>query len=936
MSQNKALQMDPHDSRVVTEYSAKQGSSGFSCGYWPGMDTARMLLTLKQGLRSLEDYIQEYLDLAHFSDLPDCMLIDFFCEGINQPLKSRLIREGPRSSLSQFMDYALLTVGSAFTVGVDEERDTAPVTEMADAPECTHKMADTTTHRHFSVDVKEPSQVPADVKEPSEVTADVKEPSQVPADVKEPSQVTAIVKGPSQVTTDVNESSQATVDCHESSQATVDRRESGQVTVDRRESSQVTFDRRESSQVTADVKKPRQVTAIVKEPSQVTADVNEPSQATVDRHESIHLTADQPESHHVTADQPESHHVTADQPESHHVTADQPESHHVTADQPESHHVTADQPESLHVSALQPESLHVSALQPESLHVSALQPESLHVSALQPESLHVSALQPESLHVSALQPESLHVSALQPESLHVSALQPESLHVSALQPESLHVSAEMPESVTPRDLRSVLRVPCLVSSVRDAPLVSARAAGIPKPTHFSPPVPELIPLPVVLPTMGIALWCIWAAYTTTEILETAAATKMSPEVAADAAEPPGVVVHAAVFPEAMPAAVSPEVAADAAEPTEAAVLLLIPCMVVAPSNALAACQVTVKGTITEFSASVETQDGTAVEPLEVAASTAEPPEVSVVSTYQLSPCPVTAKEAVCELSPCPVTAKEAVCELSPCPVTAKEAVCELTPCPVTAKDAVCELSPCPVTAKEAVCELSPCLVTATETGFEPLNPPIMSPEFIGDFLVFSAMDALSVSCVSMFPRSQSLPWSSGPSVPPWRSSALSPPPWWAPVPSAPPWWAPVPSAPPWCSGLPALPQPPVSPLPHGPGPPSLPLFRLRSTAILDCIRASGSRSLGGGGYVTNPVHAIPFTHHQRSLVHHIDSYTTLLLPFTIELHFPSSTALTQLFALITLTPENSHTITITQSHTLYKPWTSSCSRPSIVLCLSLS
>ncbi len=305
--------------------------------------------------------------------------------------------------------------------------------------------------------------------------------------------------------------------------------------------------------------------------------------------------------------------------------------------------------------------------------------------------------------------------------------------------------------------------------------MSARAAGIPKPTHFSPPVPELIPLHVVLPTMGIALWCIWAAYTTTEILETAAATKMSLEVAADAAEPPGVVVHAAVFPGATPAAVSPEVAADAAEPTEAAVLPLIPCMVVAPSNALAACQVMVKGTITELSASVETQDGTAVEPLEVAASTEEPPEVSVVSTYQLSPCPVTAKEAVCELSPCPVTAKEAVCELSPCPVTAKKAVCELLPCPVMVKEAVCELSPCPVTAKEAVCELSPCLVTAmepvsepllrsgpadravpelssclvtaTETGFEPLNPPIMSPEFIGDFLVFSVMDALSLVCL---------------------------------------------------------------------------------------------------------------------------------------------------------------------------------------------
>ncbi len=105
--------------------------------------------------------------------------------------------------------------------------------------------------------------------------------------------------------------------------------------------------------------------------------------------------------------------------------------------------------------------------------------------------------------------------------------------------------------------------------MRDAPLVSACAAGIPKPTHFSPPVPELIPLHVVLPTMGIALWCIWAAYTTTETLETAAATEMSPEVAADAAEPP-----------------------------EAAVLASAPCMVVAPSNVLSACHVTVKETVT--------------------------------------------------------------------------------------------------------------------------------------------------------------------------------------------------------------------------------------------------------------------------------------------------------------------------------------------------
>ncbi len=96
--------MDPHVSRLVnpvTEYSAKQGSSGFPNEHWSGMDTAALLLGLKQGTRSLEGYITEYLALANGSDLPDCMLIDFFCDGLNQPLKAKIIHNGPRLSLSQ-------------------------------------------------------------------------------------------------------------------------------------------------------------------------------------------------------------------------------------------------------------------------------------------------------------------------------------------------------------------------------------------------------------------------------------------------------------------------------------------------------------------------------------------------------------------------------------------------------------------------------------------------------------------------------------------------------------------------------------------------------------------------------------------------------------------------------------------------------------------
>ncbi len=122
------------------------------------MDTTRILFALKQGPRSLENHVREFLAIAHYSDLPDIVLIEIFCDGINQPLKSKLRREGPRSSLAHFLDYALLTVGSLFTVGfAEDERDTASVTEMADAPEGTHKMAVTTTHRHVSADRHESS-----------------------------------------------------------------------------------------------------------------------------------------------------------------------------------------------------------------------------------------------------------------------------------------------------------------------------------------------------------------------------------------------------------------------------------------------------------------------------------------------------------------------------------------------------------------------------------------------------------------------------------------------------------------------------------------------------------------------------------------------------------------------------------------------------------
>ncbi len=281
---------------------------------------------------------------------------------LNEPIKSCLPEGKFNCSLNDFMDYALLCADSLFTVGVaEEERDTASVTEMADAPECAHKMASTA------------------------------EPDRKMADTTTARYITAVN----------HESIQTTVDSHESSQVTVDHHESGQVTIDHRESSQVTVDLYESGEITLDH--------------------HESSQVTVNLHESSHVSTDR------------------------HL----PESLHVSADHPEPRHVTADQPESCHVL-----------------------------------------------------------------------------------------------SATPRYSRSVLLYPSLISSVSDAQLMSAHAAGIPKPAHFNPPVPALIPLSEALPMMGIALCCVWAAYTTSELPQAMAPAAASPEVAAHAAEPPEAAVLA--------------------------------------------------------------------------------------------------------------------------------------------------------------------------------------------------------------------------------------------------------------------------------------------------------------------------------------------------------------------------------------------------------
>lgn len=72
-------------------------------------------------LCSLEDHIKDFLDIDNFNDLPDFALINFFCYGLNNPLQSTMIRDGPPGLLSEFLDYTFPLSGSPFTVGQVEE-----------------------------------------------------------------------------------------------------------------------------------------------------------------------------------------------------------------------------------------------------------------------------------------------------------------------------------------------------------------------------------------------------------------------------------------------------------------------------------------------------------------------------------------------------------------------------------------------------------------------------------------------------------------------------------------------------------------------------------------------------------------------------------------------------------------------------------------------
>ncbi|KAL0192921.1 hypothetical protein M9458_011217, partial [Cirrhinus mrigala] len=684
---NKSSHLNPLASRLfphVTEYSVTQGSSSFFHGQSTGMDTTRILFRLRQGPRTLEQYIREFLAIANHSALPDCTVIEIFCDGVNEPLKARLRREGLRSSLAAFMDFALLSVGSSFTVGVAEEehniavgaaakfsqpripghfdlmittpvlspaRQTAAAPEhvyimaattdsvrkMAAAPvhahvmaamaEPVHKMAAKTELRHVTAATPEPSKAKAAFPESSRVTAAFPESSQVAAVFPESSQVAAVFPVSSQVAAVFPESSQVTVVVPVSSQVTAVSPESSKVTAVAPVSGKATAVSPKSSQDTAVVPVSSQATAavpeaVVPEPSQVRAVVPEPSQVRA-------VVPESSQSSKFTAVVPESSKVTAVIPESSKAKAVVPEPSQVTAGLHEPGQVTAD----LHESSQVTSDLHNPGQVTTDLHEPSQASDGLHEPGQVTADLQETVDLREPSEAIAVVPESNHVPSDRPESSHIPFDRPESGHVSSDTPEPRHFSSDTP-------------------SVLDPPLVSLQAANIPlalgltNPTikesapevsadhKFAPEIPSVHKsAPEVLTDHESAPappeMIVLAADSPKGVTDT---TIETPEVAAFAAEPLEVAASTAAPPGAvMPATVSTEVAAGAAEPQVTGMSVLAPCTVVAPNNP---------------------------HPVSVLMPV---PELAVETAYELSPCPV---PAIFGLSAPPVTATKATNELS--------------------------------------------------------------------------------------------------------------------------------------------------------------------------------------------------------------------------------------------------------------------------------
>ncbi len=96
-------------------------------------------MVLCQGTRSIEEYVADFLELAHLTQLDEICLMIFFRGGLSEPLSSIMPLHEATWTLEEYSDLALKLSGSPFTVGVAEEENHSPI--GTSTAETCHKMA---------------------------------------------------------------------------------------------------------------------------------------------------------------------------------------------------------------------------------------------------------------------------------------------------------------------------------------------------------------------------------------------------------------------------------------------------------------------------------------------------------------------------------------------------------------------------------------------------------------------------------------------------------------------------------------------------------------------------------------------------------------------------------------------------------------------------
>uniref|UniRef100_A0A671NM60 Retrotransposon gag domain-containing protein n=1 Tax=Sinocyclocheilus anshuiensis TaxID=1608454 RepID=A0A671NM60_9TELE len=167
------------------------------------MNPADRLVRLRQGNRSIEDYVEDFCGLCHQVDFNETFLKDIFRYGLGQNLSCLMPRNTPQWTLEKYIDFALQLSGSVFTVGVmEKEHDTSQkfAHVMPAKPQPAHVMPATPKPAHVMPATPGPAQTMPVKSKFTHVISTKSEPVQFMSAKPESGNIMSAPPGPARVT----------------------------------------------------------------------------------------------------------------------------------------------------------------------------------------------------------------------------------------------------------------------------------------------------------------------------------------------------------------------------------------------------------------------------------------------------------------------------------------------------------------------------------------------------------------------------------------------------------------------------------------------------------------------------------------------------------------------------------------------------------------